>query len=272
MQIINAKESGAALQEAIISPAFRYGQGFFTTTRIINYVPLWLNEHMKRLNDSLDDFSMGNLDERELAVAATRWPCENAIKDGFLRIMVWAQGEEVQVFIKGGKLNNTTKGPAELTLAPYSRHSLNPLLGYKSFNYWLNNLAYSDAVKDGYYDAIFLNESGDVCETSRCNIFWARGEVLYTPEPECGLLKGIGRDKISDLASKLGIKVIQGRFHTGDLEQADEVFLTNSVRGIISISSLQKGHFYNPEGLVIKKLTRAYDMLIKEYLQTFENV
>lgn len=270
MQIINnSKEIGQGVTDIINSPAFRYGEGFFTTTRVKNYVPLWLDDHIKRLMDSLADFNMEIPDAKEMKSAADRWPRKNNLKDGFMRIMCWVQESEVKVFLTGGKINNTPDKLHGLKTAFYHRHRSNPLLGYKTFNYWPNNLAYNDAVKQGYYEAVFLNEKGEICETSRCNIFWTRGETLYTPETGCGLLKGIARDKVLYLADKLEIKVLQGKFQIKELEQADEVFLTNSVRGIIGISNFEKRYSYNQEGPIIQKLTRAYNMLTEEYLQKF---
>jgi branched-subunit amino acid aminotransferase/4-amino-4-deoxychorismate lyase len=263
MPVIN--NPAPELKEIITSPAFRYGQGFFSTTRIINYLPLWLEDHISRLSKSLADFAMGGFDKTALAAYAGRWPQENHIENGFMRITCWVQAGEVKLFIDGGKLNGShdLRG---LTVASHHRHSSQPLLKYKSFNYWPNNIAYHNAINRGYYDAVFLNEKGEIAETTRCNLFWSHAGKLYTPELNCGLLPGIARNKVLYLADQLGMEVIQGNFPLRQLEQAEEVFLTNSVRGIVGISHFGHQHFYNCPGPVTTKLIQAYRSLIEEYL------
>lgn len=255
---------GKELREIFTSPAFRYGEGFFSTTRIINYIPLWLEDHIKRLENSVADFSMGELDEAELIAAARKWPRENHIENGFMRMTCWAQEGDLRLFLDGGELSHKQEKLAGLTLAPHRRHSSEPLLGYKSFNYWPNNITYRHAVQNGYYDAVFLNEKGEISETSRCNIFWSSAGKLYTPEAGSGLLPGICRDKIIYLASRQGTELIQGRFPLSCLEDAEEVFLTNSVRGIVSISHFENQHFYK-HGPLTAKLAQAYKNIIEEY-------
>ncbi len=222
--------------------AFRFGQGFFTTTRIKQFTPLWLPEHIERLNRSLRDFNMSVFDQDSLKKICCRWPLDTQLAEGFLRILVWEEEGAAHFNLEGGPLE-IMSGDMKIIFSQYQRHSSEPLLGYKSFNYWSNELAYSEAINNGFDEAIFLNEFNEITEGSRHNIFWVRDGVLFTPQPDCGLLPGIAREQIIAMAGEQGIKVVQGRFQQADLQTAEEVFISNSVRGIRKVRQLG-GCFY----------------------------
>ena len=81
--------------------------------------------------------------------------------------------------------------------------------------------------KGEVWDEIFLNQSGELCEGARSNIFVEKGGVLYTPLVSCGLLPGIFRD---DLLKKG--KCVETILTLKDLKKADAIYCGNSVRGI----------------------------------------
>ncbi|MBO8159788.1 aminotransferase class IV [Thermosyntropha sp.] len=239
-------------KEALIninSEAFRYGQGFFTTTRIEKGVPLWIEEHIERLEESLERFSLPLFVPEPVLKAAMVWPFMNGVNEGLLRIIAFKEEKKTKVYISGQSLRLEETAPVKIGLASFSRHSSQPLLQVKNLNYWENILAHEEASKKGWYDALFLNERKEVCETSRCNIFWAEKETLYTPHPDCGLLPGIARKKVLGIAERLGIAVKTGFFETEHLREADEVFLTNSLRGIVSVKWLEEKEYKGTGGM-----------------------
>lgn len=247
-------------------PAFRYGQGFFTTTRVKNFKPLWLPEHMQRLDCSLRDFHMAAFNEAALLQAASRFPAENRLEDGFLRILVWEEAGQPQFHLEGGPLAETSAG-LKLMTSRIIRHSSEPLLKYKSFNYWNNQLAYQEALENDCDEAIFLNEKGEITECSRNNLFWIKDETLFTPQLDCGLLAGIARSKTIAIARKQGIVIKQGRFRLEDLQVAETVFLTNSVHGIRAAAAVnfQSYHANQLFGRLLEGYTQqAHKSLIRE--------
>ena len=79
-------------------------------------------------------------------------------------------------------------------------------------------------------EVVLLNEHGHVASASRGNIFWKRGERLFTPAHEAGCRRGVVREFV---LSKLSAE--QGHYPLGDLRAAEEIFITNSMKGIISV-------------------------------------
>ncbi|RMD47505.1 MAG: aminodeoxychorismate lyase, partial [Aquificota bacterium] len=125
-----------------------------------------------------------------------------------------------------------------LIISPFKVHSSDPLLKIKSTNFTRNILAKRYAIEKGAYDAIFRNENDEITETSSANIFWIKGKYLYTPSLDCGLLNGIMRQFVIKKAKEEGFIVVEGRFSIKDLKEADRIFITNSLNGIIKVSSI----------------------------------
>lgn len=255
-----AKRDGISMkisqQIQVKEAAFRYGEGFFTTTRVKRFTPLWLPEHIKRLNNSLSDFKMPGLDEDLLFQLASNWPIENQLAEGFLRILVWAEGNRAHFYLEGGSLDSPPRN-LKLAVSEIKRHSSEPLLKYKSFNYWNNNLAYRQALQNGYDEAILLNEKGEITECSRNNLFWIKDGVIFTPQISCGLLPGIARNIIMTIANEQGIEIKQGQLLLEDLQAAQTVFLSNSVHGIREVMAVN-AHSYQP-GEIIQLLQKHYE-------------
>ena len=78
---------------------------------------------------------------------------------------------------------------------------------------------------------LFLNADGAVAETSSRNVFWAKGNRLFTPSRDCGLLPGVTREIVLLSAAELGYEASQGDFPPGELLRSDFVFLTSSTAG-----------------------------------------
>ncbi|HZK43868.1 MAG TPA: aminotransferase class IV [Syntrophomonadaceae bacterium] len=216
---------------------FRFGQGFFTTTRIHKGLPLWIDEHIARLDASLQAFYFPSINLSEIKRYALQWANLNKVESGIMRILVWPDNEISNYYISGSLLPPKDKN-IKLEFASYKRHSTEIIYRYKSFNYWQNLLVHQEAERNGYWDGIILNEKEEICETSRGNIFWIKGDTIYTPHLECNLLDGVMRKQILSISDKLGIKNEEVRVGRLELETASTVFITNSVRGIIPVKQI----------------------------------
>ena len=105
----------------------------------------------------------------------------------------------------------------------------------KSLNYMSNILARIEARVAGAAEGIMLNPQGYVTEATVDNIFFVKNETLYSPSVTLGVLPGITRATVMELAKKeLGLQVVEGLFTRYDLYNADEVFMTGTAVEIIS--------------------------------------
>jgi len=108
----------------------------------------------------------------------------------------------------------------------------------KTGNYLNNVLALHEARLAGADDAIMLNAAGHVTEATTANVYAVDAGRLTTPPLDAGILEGTTRIRILGLCRELGIDVAEAPLTPADLAAADEVFLSSSVKGIVSVTSL----------------------------------
>jgi 4-amino-4-deoxychorismate lyase len=109
------------------------------------------------------------------------------------------------------------------------------LPGVKSISYAANMAAQRTARARGADDAVLVGLGGELLEAPTANLWWRSGQTLYTPSLELGILAGITRAVVAELAPGLGLKVLEGVFTAEDLAAADEAFLSSSTREIMPV-------------------------------------
>ncbi len=125
-------------------------------------------------------------------------------------------------------------------------------------------LAKSEAVGNGYDEAILLSHDGHVSEGSAENIFLVRRGVLYTPDPSQNVLEGVTRRAIMEIArNELGMEVVERSIDRGELYSADEVFFTGTAAGIAYVSSIDRRSVGTGlRGPVTERLAEIYERIV----------
>jgi branched-chain amino acid aminotransferase/4-amino-4-deoxychorismate lyase len=123
-------------------------------------------------------------------------------------------------------------GPARMVVATVRRNEASPASRLKSLAYLDNVLARREALAAGADEAVMLNVAGDVACAAAANLFWIKDGVLFTPPPETGCLDGIMARQVRSAVSGLGVDVRWAVCGPAMLEQADALFLTNSLVGL----------------------------------------
>ena len=135
----------------------------------------------------------------------------------------------------------------------------------KSGNYLNNVLALGEARRtSGAYEAILCAGDGSIAEGSTSNVFAVvRGEV-WTPQPDVGILDGITRAKVLELARGAGIVIIERRIQPDELRAADEAFLTSATRGVLPITTIDgRPVGGGVPGPITKRLMALYEELAR---------
>lgn len=227
---------------SVADRALRYGLGLFETMLVTGgRVPL-LERHLGRLGASCPvlgiPFGIGETDVDMEAVVAEA-VARNGIQEGVVRLMVTAGAEGgtpgFVVTCRAGKPYDAAayeKGFAGVW-AVSRRNHLSPLARVKSLNFGDSYLERRRALESGADEAIFLNVAGELAEGSVTNLFLVRGSRLLTPAVECGALPGIARGMVIE-----GEPAEEERLRAGDLEAADEAFLTNALLGVMPLVRL----------------------------------
>ena len=136
-----------------------------------------------------------------------------------------------------------------------ARDAVDP--GVKSGNYLNNILALAEARRHGAYEGVMLSADGAVTEGSTSNVFAVSNQVIFTPAIGVGILAGITRQRVIELAGQAGFTVEETRLEPDDLHGADEVFITSSIRGIVPISELDGVEIAAP-GPVTSTISELY--------------
>ena len=111
--------------------------------------------------------------------------------------------------------------------------ALNPEI--KSNNLINNALAMQEAIRRGAEEALMLNQAGELAECAQSNVFLVRGGAVRTPPLTAGLLPGVTREYVLELAASLGLDAREARLTPDDLQAADEVFITGTTREVTPV-------------------------------------
>jgi branched-subunit amino acid aminotransferase/4-amino-4-deoxychorismate lyase len=150
-------------------------------------------------------------------------------------------------------------------LSSIRRNDLSPVTYLKSANTMESMLARRDAKDAGADEAFFLNGNGYLTEAAGSNVFIVKNGALKTPRYESGILPGVTRTVVFELAAQLGIKVREVNCRLAGLLQADEVFITNSLIEIIPVTGFDgKPVGDGKPGPLTQKLMTAYKKLVKK--------
>jgi 4-amino-4-deoxychorismate lyase len=109
------------------------------------------------------------------------------------------------------------------------------LAGVKSTSYATNLAAQRAAKARGADDAVLVGLGGELLEAPTANLWWRTGATLHTPSLDLGILAGITRAVLGELAPGLGLKVLEGVYTAEDLAAADEAFLSSSTREVMPV-------------------------------------
>ncbi len=257
--------------------ALQYGTGCFEGIRgywsgsKINL--LFLREHFQRLQKSAATLLMKapTVDEMcRIAVEVVRRnrPAHNI----YLRPAVYKKGTGLGpvlinvpdgymcYMIALGDYLDTAKG-LDVCVSSWRRLPDNSLpTRTKAMGGYLNSaLAKSEAVLNGYDEAIFLNDRGQVCEGSAENIFIIRDGILHTPDRTADILEGITRKAIIQLAHDLGVAVQERPIARTELYVADEVFLVGTGCQVSWVRSIDKRPVGTVRGPITERIQKAYE-------------
>ena len=244
---------------SVFDHGFLYGYGLFETMRAYNGHIFRLDTHLTRLRCSAESIGLTHsiltTDEgkQSLKAACMATLEANELKDARIRLTVSAGEGDITPdpsTCSSPTVLITARSLAPLPPEKYGtgfkaavsflrRNSQSPLSRLKSTCYMENTLARMTARAAGYDEAIFLNEQGYLAEGSTTNIFLVSHGELITPCFESGVLPGITRDAVLEIARNLHIKATERWVQSNELIEAQEAFLTNSIVELMPLVSVE---------------------------------
>ena len=244
----------------VLTHTLHYGLGVFEGVRCYQIknkksAIFRLHEHVDRLFNSAIVLGIDiPFSQKEIFAAIQLVVRKNKLKECYIRPIVFLghnqmglnpNGVDVRVAIAawpwGTYLGDEgiSRG-IRVRISSFTRHHVNiTMTRAKACGHYVNSiLAKTEAVRDGYDEAILLDSQGYVSEGSGENIFLLSKGRLKTPALSCSNLEGITRDSVFDIAKHLKIKVEEGRITRDELYIADEVFLTGTAAEITPVREI----------------------------------
>lgn len=213
-----------------------YGRGIFETTRTVNKRPWLWDEHRERAVVSANEIGITITIEDLPTIDDVTHFVEKSRADLVIRMTVAASSPGAwRVWMVTRPLASSSTA-ARLTVAAQRISPTDRLASLKTLNYLGRHLAFEAAREAGYDDAILLSTEGDVLETAHSNLFIRKSDAWFTPALTGGILPGTVRSLILREAPP---GTVQERvISVEELSDCDEAILTNSVRGAVSVGSI----------------------------------
>ncbi len=275
MELIYFKDTFIPKDKALIpidDRSYRFGDGLFETILVYNGKIYNAAHHVERLKNGLEFFKIA-LPVPDLTEICTKLIQENAVKEGYIRILV----------------SRGINGPDAIGYAPKDTEPYiivqtieTPFPEFRKISLWVSNnrasmhlkskvnsamlyvMAMQEAAEHHCDNALILDSTDRLCETASGNIFWFKNNTLYTPSLDLPFVPGTIRKKIISLSP---YKVQEGHFSLSELQRAEEVFMTNIGLLVASVNKISPLGFTSEETDVTRTLRKLLEESIKEHCQ-----
>ena len=279
MNVLYVNNNGAVLPNkgatiAAGNRSYLYGDGLFESVRILNGKPINLQNHFNRMVEGAKAIKMrfpafftvqffeDKINELIHVSGITEGGKCRISLDRALGGTYIPETNEISYFIEvypyeSNYFELNTKG-YEVDIYLDIKKQNNFLANYKTKNGLLYVMTAIAAKEKGLEDLLITNEKGAVIESSNSNLFVVSNGVLYTPGLEEGCLAGTMRMQVINIAIQHGIKVYECSILPQNLLAADEIFLTNAIRGIVWVGGYRTKRYFNTVGRKIQSFLNDY--------------
>ncbi len=237
----------------VLDRGFLFGDSVYEVLRTRGGIPFAWPEHLQRLRHSAAGIGLEiDLDDHAILRRIKDTLAAAAVPEAYIRLMVTrgtgsapsidlshAPGPPSWVVMVRDLASLTPAPTARLALASRlrtDRASLDP--GIKSGNYLNNLLGLAEAKARGATDCLFLNREGHITEASTSNFYLVADGQVHTAPPSAGILRGITRALLFDMCEEASIPMIERDIEVDELREADEMFLSSTLRDVVPVLSI----------------------------------
>lgn len=240
---------------SVLDRGFSYGDGVFTTLKVSGGQCQLLTQHLVRLQQGITALAIAQIDFKLLLDDLTQKA--KALDHGVLKVII-TRGQGQRGYSSIGCDSPTiviSSGALPAIYQQWQTHGialgvstvalgLNPLTaGIKHLNRLEQVLVKQQIDAHKWTDAVVLDCQAFIVETSMANIFWRCGDKVCTPSLHFSGVKGLMRQQVIEQLNGSHLTVIEERFKLSAVMDADEVFMTNCLMGIVPINAIESTHF-----------------------------
>lgn len=239
---------------------FLYGDGIFETMRSHEYKIFRIRDYLERLSNSAKIVNLSiPFDENKICPMIETLLKSLKIPDAYIRLTLWRKKPEAfdplnemdshylvtvrpLVRISAALYKN---GISCIISKKYRKNEHSPVSHIKSLSFLENILCRQQAHLSGVKETLLLNTKGFLAEASVSNVFFVKRGVVFTPSVSCGIVPGIMRKTILEIADTSGIEVKEGKYKPHKIKEADEVFLTNTLIRVLPVTEIDGSKINN---------------------------
>jgi branched-chain amino acid aminotransferase len=272
---------------SVFDHGYLYGDGIYETLRAYQGRLFHLDRHLARLKHSADSISLKlPFQLSMIGEALNRTVKENRLSDAYVRIQISRGPGEIGLDpalcpeptivivakqFKEYPAEHFERGVSVAIVQTRRNHPLALSPSIKGTNFLNNILAKIESIRAGAYEAVMLNWEGYVAEGTISNIFFAKSGILHTPNLETGILEGVTRGLVLDLARNERIETKESLILPSDLFKADECFITNTTIEVMPVTTIDGKPVGNGKpGPITAALRKAYKSEVRKCLKNQE--
>lgn len=246
--------------ESPVGEDFFYGLSLFETIMGYKKRLIFLDEHLKRLENSMKFLGIDKKIEKDYLYSFIN--NERNLNDEFM-LKIQVSSEKIFVKIENFSHRYFENGIKLVNIEKYYQNEIGFL---KSGNYLLNILARKEVLEKNGFEGVFKNRNNIITEGTISNIFFIKDNIVFTPSLDLNILDGIIRKKIIEILQKNSIKVQEGHYTTKNLLEADSIFVSNSLMklGCLWVSEYENTKYKKSE--IIHLVEKEYFKLVKSMI------
>ncbi len=250
---------GGVIQVHALGGGFQHGEGLFETLPLVGGVPYFFSRHYRRLAASSEEldfsFTSSESDWRaDLQMLVDAVPGLNLA----VRLFVFRDLDCHRRLVAASPLPADLGEPARVGFAAEKFQGPRALPHLKTMNYLVSRLAWREGRERGFDEMLLTLPYGNVLEGTQSNIFLVKNGVLRTAPDDLPILRGVTREVLIEIAAAAGTELRLEAFSVAELHQADEAFLTSSLRGVRPVREIAGGPRWDVPGPVTAKLGELY--------------
>lgn len=244
--------------------------GIYEVIRVINKIPLFWEEHMHRLNESITLKKLSiDLSPSVILKAIQQLSAVNNIVNGNIKLLIKAGPDDDQnqwdhfLYFIPHQYPRSQDYQEGVKVILFRAERANPNVKAADLN--LRSVIAEQLEMRSAYEALLVDPKGIITEGSRSNVFWIKEQRLYTA-PRCRILPGITREAIVQLCMEKNYPVLETEVSLDQISKMDAVFLTGTSPKVLPVKIIEDEVFESASHPLVQDIMKAYDKMIDTYL------
>ncbi len=258
------------LKEAKISPldrGFLFGDAIYEVIASYNNKPFKMEDHLDRLFINLKDIKISvNYSRQEVKNILESVIKKNDVRNQIIYLQISRGHEDIRdhipgpspsptIFVCSFPLKNIPNAQTTSVKASLKEDFRWRKSNIKSTSLLANVMYKIQASEEDFFE-IILQENGYITEGAVSNVFCVKNNEVKTPSLENNILPGITRSVIIDIVNKIGIKITESKISIEDFMNSDEIWITNTTKGILLVSEIDEVQVSNSDNVYSKVLKK----------------